>query len=119
KDTDDPNADMLMQKNVYFEQGALINAKIRQFQLTAPSAEVMNAIQALVSANQNETSQVNFAERNTKDSRKTATAIMSAEKASAQLSTVQVVLFSTALRELYSLMFNIIQSRILAGLITD
>lgn len=119
KDTDDPNADLLMQKNVYFEQGALINARIRQFQLTAPSPEVMNAVQAMISSNQNETSQVNFAERNTKDSRKTATAIMSAEKAQAQLSTVQVVLFSTALREMYSLMFAIIQSRILAGLIQD
>lgn len=119
KDVDDPNADLLMQKNVYFEQGALINAKIKQFQLTAPDAEVMQAIQTVVTANQNETSQVNFAAQNRKDSRKTATEISAASQSQQALSTVQVVLYSQALRQMYELMFSIIQSRVIAGLITD
>lgn len=119
KDTDDPNADLAMQKNVYFEPGALINSKIKQFQLVAPDAEVMQAIQSLVLSNQNETSQVNFAAQNRKDSRKTATEISAATQSQQSLSTVQVVLFSLALRSTYQLMFEIMQSRVLAGLITD
>lgn len=119
KDTDDPNASLALEKNVYFEQGALINAKIKQFQLTAPDAEVMQAIMAVISANQNETSQVNFATNNRKDSRKTATEISAASQSQQSLSTVQVVLFSQALRQVYELMFAIIQSRVIAGLIQD
>lgn len=119
KDTDDPNADLMLQKNVYFEPGALINAKIKQFQLIAPDAEVMQAILAIVSANQNETSQVNFAAQNRKDSRKTATEISAATQSQQTLSTVQVVLFSNAVKSLYDRMFSVIQSRVVAGLITD
>lgn len=118
-DTDDPNSSITLQKNVYFEQGALINKKIKQFQLSAPDAEVMNAIMTIVSANQNETSQVNFAAQNRKDSRKTATEVSAATQSAANLSTVQVVLFASALRQLYGTMFEIIQSRVIAGLITD
>jgi len=119
KDTDDPNADLAMQKNVYFEPGALINSKIKQFQLTAPDAGVIQAIETIVGANQQETSQVNFAAMNRRDSRKTATEISAASQSAASLSTVQVVLFSQALRQMYSLMFEIFQSRILAGLVQD
>lgn len=119
KDTDDPNSDLTMQKNVYFEPGALINSKIKQFQLSAPDAEVMNAIQTLILSNQNETSQVNFAAQNRKDSRKTATEVSAATQSQQALSTVQVVLFSQALKQTYTLMFSIIQSRVLAGLLPD
>jgi hypothetical protein len=119
KDTDDPNNDLTIQKNISFEQGALINSKVKQFQLTAPDSTVMQAIQSLVSANQNETSQTNFAAMNRQDSRKTATEISAATQSAQALSTVQVVLFSQALRKMYTLMFEIIQSRVLAGLITD
>ena len=119
KDTDDPNADLMLQKNVYFAAGALINAKIKQFQLTAPNAEVMNSIQALIASNQDETAQINFAAMNRKDSRKTAEEIKASTQAASALSTVQVVLFSNALREMYSKMFRIIQNRVNAGLILD
>ena len=119
KDTDDPNSDLTMQKNVNFEPGALINSKIKQFQLVAPDAEVMQAIQTLIASNQNETSQVNFAVSNRKDSRKTATEVSAASQSQQALSTVQVVLFSQALRQMYTLMFSVLQSRILAGLITE
>ena len=118
KDTSDPDDDMLLQKNVYFKVGALINAKIKQFQLEPPPADMLSGIQALVTSNQNETSQVNFAAQNRKDSRKTAAEINASQATQQQLSTVQVVLFSTALRMLYQTMFDIIQSRVRAGLIT-
>ena len=117
KDSDDPNNDNELQKNVYFRQGALINSKIKQFQLTPPSAEMLQAIQSLITTNMQETSQVNFAAQNRKDSRKTATEISAATQSASALTTVQVVLFSTALRQMYQLMFDIIRSRVLTGLI--
>jgi hypothetical protein len=119
KDTDDPNSDLMMQKNSYFKQGCIIPAKVKQFQLTAPDADVMQAIQSVISSNQNETSQVNFAAQNRKDSRKTATEISAASASQQNLSTVQVVLFSSALRQVYKLMFDIFQSRIISGLVKD
>lgn len=117
KDTSDPNDDILMQKNVYFKTGALINSKVQQFQLQAPSADMLAAINAVVTSNAAETSQVNFAAQNRKDSRKTATEIQASQQTQQQLSTVQVVLFSTALRQLYQTMFDVIQSRIVSGLL--
>lgn len=117
KDVEDPNDDMLLQKNVNFKTGSLINSKVKQFQLTVPDPSVLGAIQALVTANQAETSKVNFAAQNRKDSRKTATEISAASQEAASLSTVQVVLFSTALKKLYTCSFNVIKTRVAAGLI--
>lgn len=117
KDTSDPNDDVMMQKNVYFQTGCLINAKVTQFQLTAPSTDLLAGVQSLVTSNQQQTSQVNFAAQNRKDSRKTAAEINAATQEQQQLSTVQVVLFSNALRNMYQCMFNIMKSRVLAGLI--
>ena len=118
KDVDDPNTtDEILQKNVYFRTGALINSKIKQFQLTAPPAEMLSAVQALVTANMQETSQVNFAAQNRKDSRKTATEIQASTQSAQALSTVQVVLFSTALRQMYQKMFDITRTRVLSGMI--
>lgn len=117
KDTDDPNADVLMQKNVFLLPGVLINSKVKQFQLQAPGADTLSAINLIVTSNQAQTSQVNFAAMNRQDSRKTATEVNAAQQESQSLSTVQVVLFSNSLRNLYSKMFSIIQSRVLAGLI--
>lgn len=117
KDTSDPNDDILMSKNVFFKSGCLINGKVQQFQLTAPDPSMFSAIQMLVSGNQNETSQVNFAVQNRKDSRKTAKEIEVATQQSTILSTVQVVLFSLALKQMYTYMTGIIQSRVLCGLI--
>jgi hypothetical protein len=117
KDSDDPNADVLQQKNMFFKTGCLINQKVKQFQLTPPSADIFAAVQALVTANQSETSKVNFAAQNRKDSRKTATEIDAAQQEASVLSTVQVVLFSNALRSMYSKMFDVVASRVLAKLI--
>jgi hypothetical protein len=118
KDTSDPNDDFLLQKNVYFKTGALINGKIKEMKLDAPDPQMFTAIQLLVSSNQQETSQVNFAETNKQaDSRKTATAIKAATQQASQLSGVQVTLFSVALKEQYTYECDIIKSRVLTGLI--
>lgn len=117
KDVSDPNDDLLMQKNIFFRSGCLINSKVTQFTLEAPDPAMFSAIQMLVSGNQNETSQVNFAVQNRKDSRKTAKEIEVASNQAQVLSTVQVVLFSLALCRLYTTMTDIIRTRVQAGLI--
>lgn len=117
KDTDDPNADDVVQKNIFLKQGAIINSKIKQFQLAFPDPSSFQAIQSLVTANQSETAKVNFAANNRKDSRKTATEISASTQEAASLSTVQVVLFSTALKKLDTTAFYIIKSRVAAGLL--
>jgi hypothetical protein len=118
KDTTDPNDDFLMQKNIYFKTGAIINGKLKEMKLDAPDPQMFTAIQMLVSSNQQETSQVNFAETNKQaDSRKTATAIKAATQQSQQLSGVQVTLFSVALKQQFTFECDIIKSRVLAGLI--
>ena len=91
KDVDDPNDDILMQKNIFFKPGALINSKVKAFNLSPPDPSTFSAINQLISGNQNETSQVNFAVQNRKDSRKTAKEVEVATDQAAILSTVQVV----------------------------
>lgn len=117
RETEDPNGDVGMQKNVQFKNGAILDAKLKQFQLNYPDPSMLGAIQALVTANQSETSKVNFAANNRKDSRKTAAEINASTQEAASLSTVQVVLFSTALKKLYTSAFRVIKSRVAAGLI--
>jgi hypothetical protein len=118
KDSDDPNDDVLMQKNVFFKPNCLINKKVTFTHLDAPEAGIFSAIQMLQSGNQAETSQVNFAENNNqKDSRKTAQAIKESRAQRQELTSTQVVLFSLALTELYQKMVGVIKSRVLSGLI--
>jgi 3D (Asp-Asp-Asp) domain-containing protein len=118
KDSDDPNDDILMQSNVYFKPNCLINKKVSFTHLDAPEAGIFSAIQMLQSSNQQETSQINFAENNNqRDSRKTATAIKESRSQRQELTSVQVVLFSLALTELYTKMVGVIKSRVLCGLI--
>src|ERR1017187_2961233 len=117
KEVDDPNDDLLLQKNIFFRSGCLINSKVKQLSLNPPDPAMFSSIQMLVQANQNETSQTNFAAMNRKDSRKTATELKLSEQAQQVLSTVQVVLFSIALTQMYRLMVEIMKSRIVANLI--
>jgi hypothetical protein len=77
----------------------------------------MGAIQTILGQNMQETSQVNYAAMNRKDSRKTATEVQAATSEAQSLSASQVALFSIALKKVYSQCWNIYRSRILAGLI--
>ena len=118
KDSTSPNDDVLMQKNIALKSGCILDSKVTFTQLQAPDPGIFSAIQMLVAGNQNETSNVNFAVQNRQDSRKTAKEMSLAEDQAQELSTVQVVLFSLALKKLYSTMLAVIQSRVMAGLIT-
>lgn len=117
KDVSDPNDDLMLQKNIFFRSGCLINSKVTQMQLQPPDVGIFQSINMLISGNQNETSQVNFAVNNRKDSRKTAKEISVASQQAAVLSTVQVVLFSLALKQMYTTMCSVITSRVKSGLI--
>lgn len=117
KNSDDPNDDLAMQRNTILQNGKIMNSKITFFELSPPDPSSYAAVQALTAANQNETSQVNFAVNNRKDSRKTAKEIEVAQQQASLLSTVQVVLYSISSCEQYTLMVDIIVSRVKAGLI--
>jgi hypothetical protein len=117
KENSDPNDDVLVQKNVYFEQNCLINANVKQFKIDAPDPGIFSAIQSLMVGKQAETSQVAFAVQNRKDSRKTKKELDLAEQTQSQLSTIQVVLFSLALKSQFTYETSIITSRVKAGLI--
>jgi len=113
----DPNADILEQPNIFFKQGCMINAKVKQFQLAPPDSTMLQAIQALAGMNMQENSQINFAANNRQDSRKTATEIQAAQTEAQLLSTIQLALFSTSMKAICSRFFEIVRSRVLSGLI--
>jgi len=116
KDSNDPN-NTNVQTSVFFTPNALIDSNIKQFQLTPPDSSIMGAIQQILSQNTQETSQVNYAAMNRKDSRKTATEVQAATTEAQSLSASQVALFSIALKKVYSQCWNIYRSRTLSGLI--
>jgi len=114
KENEDPN-NTNVQTSVRFQPGALIDANIKQFQLTPPDTSMVAAIQSLMSQNAQEQSQINYAAMNRKDSRKTATEIQAASGEAQQLSSTQVSLFSIALKDVYEWCWRIYQSRVVAG----
>ena len=116
KENEDPN-NTNIQTSVRFQPGALIDANIKQFQLTPPDTSMITAIQSLMSQNAQEQSQINYAAMNRKDSRKTATEIQAASGEAQQLSSTQVSLFSIALKDVYEWCWRIYQSRVIAGVL--
>ena len=116
KDNNDPN-NTNVQTSVFFTPNALIDSNIKQFQLSPPDSSIMGAIQTILGQNMQETSSVNFAAMNRKDSRKTATEVQAATSEAQALSASQVALFSIALKKVYTQCWNIYRSRTLEGLI--
>jgi hypothetical protein len=116
KDNEDPN-NTNVQTSVRFQNGALIDANIKQFQLKPPDTSMISAIQSLMSQNAQEQSQINYAAMNRQDSRKTATEIQAASSEAQMLSSTQVSLFSIALKDVYEWCWRIYQSRVVAGVL--
>ena len=116
KDNEDPN-NTNVQTSVKFQNGALIDANIKQFQLRPPDTSMIGAIQSLMSQNAQEQSQINYAAMNRQDSRKTATEIQAASSEAQMLSSTPVSLFSIALKDVYEWCWRIYQSRVIAGVI--
>ena len=76
-----------------------------------PDAVMLNLQQYFDAFDSQEAGQVNFAAINRKDSRKTATEISAATEEAAKLNSVQLALFSTFVREVYSFAWEIVKSR--------
>ena len=105
------------QTNIKVIPGQIILGRSITFTtMPAPSPDMMNAVHGLVSQNQNEQSQVNYAATNRKDSRKTAEEIKTAQAESALLSSVQVSLFSISFRRVCLMTYAIYKSNVLQGL---
>jgi len=116
KDADDPNQSN-EQTSVQFVPGALIDANVRQFQLSPPNSTMLSAIQTLVTQNSQEQSQMNYAAMNRQDSRKTATEIQTASAEAQLLSATQVSLFSISIKKIYEHCWEIYKSRVIDGLL--
>ena len=82
-----------------------------------PDPMILNYLRYSDDANSEETNQVNFAALNREDSRKTAKEIGAAQQQQSLLNSVQLTLFSTFIREIYSFCWLIVQSDALQGLI--
>ena len=80
-----------------------------------PDPMIIRALQYFDSANSEETNQVNFASLNREDSRKTAKEIGAAQQQQTLLNSVQLTLYSTHIREVYSFTWLIVQSQALQG----
>lgn len=65
-----------------------------------------------------EAGQINFAANNRQDTRKTATEIVAAKEESQLLSTVELTLFSTFLRNVYTYTWEIVRSRAIQNKVT-
>lgn len=78
-----------------------------------PDPMVLRALQYFDVANSQETNQLSFAALNRDDSRKTATELDMAQSEQALLNSVQLTLFSTHIRAIYSFCWLIVQSQAL------
>lgn len=109
----------IAQLDLVLENGRGLNQPIDFFSHPYPDASGMELVNALLTQNKSETTQINFAVGNRQDyaSRKTAKEVQVAEKNQQELSTTQVVLFSSAWTEALNIAFLIFKGQIELGTI--
>lgn len=105
-------------QSIVIEDGKVPPVPIEYTSPGYPDSVMLQLQQYLDVYNSQEVGQVNFAAQNRKDSRKTATEVAAAQQENAQLSSVQVTLYSTFIREVYSYAWEIVKSRALNQKIT-
>lgn len=110
---DGTGASLKEMENLKIPAGRFMNRPIRWFSPPYPDAQVLRTLQFWDTSNAQETNQVNFAAMNREDSRKTAKEISAAENQQTMLNSVQLTLFSTFIRQLYSFAWLITQSQAL------
>jgi hypothetical protein len=98
--------------------GRVWNEPMEVFHLDYPDPIMLQACQAIDVENTQETNQVSFAVNNRVDSRKTAAEINDARQQSQLLNSVQVTIYSTFIRRVYTRVWRIVQSQALTGKIT-
>lgn len=99
------------------KNGSMFDKPVNFFSLPAPESSLLTAIMQIMTISQQESSQVNYSALNRPDTEKTATEIAAATKESNKLSSVQVSLFSIALRSLFTYCWKIYQNRVAQGVI--
>lgn len=82
-----------------------------------PDFQILQFLKYSDDANSEETNQVNFSAMNREDSRKTAKEIGAAQQQQGLLNSVQLTLFSTFIREVYSFAWLIVQSQAMQNLV--
>lgn len=102
------------QTEVTLKDGAMVDPG-SFFNIDPPDPGLFSAIQALVNLNSNESSQVNYAAMNRKDSRKTAKEMSVAESAQIAMSAVDVMLLSLFLQGVFTLDWRIFRSQVVQG----
>lgn len=98
---------------VALAQGTIMDKPFKFWAMPPPDPLTLKAIEYMDTANAAEIGQTAFAVTNRPDSRKTATEIKSAEKDSDLLNSVDLTLFSEFIRDVYSLVWLIVQSQAL------
>lgn len=91
--------------------GRVMSQPMKWWSPPYPDPSVIKSLQFFDVANAQETNQVNFAATNREDSRKTAEEIKSSNNQQQKLTGVQLTMFSTFIRETYSLVWLIVQSK--------
>lgn len=96
--------------------GRVWNQAMDMFHTPYPADSLVQFLNALVTQNKQEQgSGISFATMNRKDSGKTATEINAALETSQELGSVQVILLSVFIREVYACCWEIYQNRVLQG----
>jgi hypothetical protein len=103
--------------DVKLVNGAVMTRPMNFWHPDYPDPSVLKALQYMDGANANEVGDTNFAALNRQDSRKTATELTQAQNESQKLDSVQLVLYSTHIRLVYSFAWLIVQSQALQGLL--
>lgn len=105
----------LKQLDTKLQHGCIYSEPLDFWHTDFPDPILLEIVNKLDLQKQNETGQVAYAVQNRQDSRKTATEVSSAEKKQSLLSSIQVTLYSTFLREVHSYAWPIVQSLALQG----
>lgn len=105
-------------ENIKLAGGRVLSRPMQFWHPEYPDPMVLSALQQFDVANSQETNQPNFAVINRQDSRKTAKEIDTANQQQALLNSVQLTMFSTFIREVYSFAWLIVQSQALQNKIS-
>jgi len=102
-------------EDVKLSGGRILSRPMTFWSPPYPDALIIRTLQYMDTANSEETNQVNFASMNREDSRKTAKEISAAQQQQQILNSVQLAMYSTHIREVYSFCWLIVQSQALQG----
>jgi len=100
-------------QSIKITPNAIVDEKVNFFHPDYPDPSMLSALQALEVQNAQEVGQMTFAVQNKKGSRTTATEIDAAREDTGLLTSVQVTLYSTFIRKVYTLAWKIVQSQAL------